>query len=653
MSLKKSTVNARTSRHAWTMMSAVALLTALGGCGGGGSMISALPPVASGQSCTPSTCGTTMLSLTDAAGDFLQYKVKLVSLELVKVDHSLVETLPSTTLVDFAQLVDLSEIVSTHQIPEGEYVAANVTIDFSGASILVDDGTGVGVAVKPTDGGGTALGLLKVTVQFDAKNDLNILSGATSRIGLDFNLLASNTVDLAAGTVTVTPVLAASIVPADSKTMRVRGALSAVDTVGSDYTVLLQPFDDGDDDKLSALAVHTTETTAFEINGTPFVGAAGLAQLATLSADTLTVAFGAVDASDQAFTASQVLAGTSVPGIGADHIVGNVIARTANTLTVHGAHMDGHDGGEEFLGGDTIVTIADSTAVTAEGQASAALAHTTAEISVGSRIEAFGSANVTAATAMSPASSTLDATTGRVRLDLTRVQGVVIASGPGQLTMNLSSIDRQSVALFHFAGTGATSAQDSNPASYVLGTGALDLTPFPSGHWALGVGFVALFGSAPPDVIDVTLADNAGTQDGEGQDGDIPGGGGDKLEIEWGDAGTTMPFKVLDSGHLDLNIANTSISGDHQVETNGQEIDLTTLASDPSLVANTTGTDLFVIAHQKSLMVSNFNMFGDFETALAAALNGTPTALKMTASGQYSTAGNIFTARGIVILLND
>jgi hypothetical protein len=292
--------------------------------------------------------------------------------------------------------------------------------------------------------------------------------------------------------------------------------------------------------------------------------------------------------------------------------------------------------------------------VTAEGQTSAAPAHTIAEISVGSRIEAFGAASQSSASQMGPAVSSLDATTGRVRLDLTRVQGLVGASGAGQLTLNVSAIDRQPVTLFHFAGTGGAAAQDSSPANYVLGTGSLDLTPFAIGQPALGIGFVASFGAAPPDFMAVTLANSINRGPGGDDHGeDMPGDAGAKLEIEWGDAGATAPFKTLDATHLDLDIANAGISGDHKIEMDPQNIDLTTLASDPSIIADPSGMTLFAIAHRKSRSIDNFNAFADFETALAADLNGTVTALKLTAAGQYSATDNSFTARGIVIVLND
>ena len=443
-----------------------------------------------------------MMTITDAAGDFLAYQVNLVSLQLEKSDGSLVETLPATTMVDFVQLVDLTEILSARQIPPGDYVAAQVTVDFTNATIMVDDGTGTGVAVKPVDASGAALGQLQLMVRLDNKNDLKINAATASRIAFDFNLLASNVVDMGAKTDTVSPTLVASVVPIDNKPIRVRGTIAAVDTTNSDFTVDVDPFHDHDGDKLSPLVIHTTDTTTFEINGKPVTGTAGLAQLATLPAGSMAVAFGTIAASDQSFTATSILAGSSVEGAAFDHIVGNVVARNGNTLSIHGARMDNRAGDDdEFIAANIAVTVADATAVTAEGQSSTVPGHSIAEISVGSLIDAFGTAGKDTSGKI-----TLDATAGRVRLDLTQVQGALRGSGSGNITLNLKTIDRQPISLFTFTGTGSASGTDTDPTSYVVSTGALDVSTLSTGELVVSLGFVNPFGSSPPDFKAVTVS---------------------------------------------------------------------------------------------------------------------------------------------------
>jgi hypothetical protein len=602
-------------------------------------------------SCSASTCGATVMTITDGAGDFLSYQVNLVSLQLQKADGTMLETLPASTAVDFAQLINLSEVLSARQIPPGDYVAAQVTVDFTNASIMVDDGSGAGVAVKPIDSSGAALGRLQLMVQLDAKNHLQIDPAKTSRIAFDFNLLASNMVDMTAKTVTVSPVLVASIVPADNKQARVRGEIASVDAANSAYTVQVDPFHDHNDDKQNTLVVHTTDATTFEINGAPIAGGAGLAQLAALAANTLSVAFGTVDLTTQSFTATAVLAGSSVEGGGFDHIVGTVIARSGNTLTVHGAHMqdhdsgDDHDGADDFLAGNSTVTVAATTAVTAQGQSSATPAHTIAEISVGSLIDAFGSASQDGAGKI-----TLDASAGRVRLDLTDVQGVLSAVGGNQITIQLSSIDRLPSSLFSFNGAAAAG---TDPTHYVLGTGNLNLAPFAVGGSLVGIGFVAPFGGTPPDFNAITLASGSQGDVDDNDDDDDNSGKGAQMDIDWGKSGTTAPFKTLDATHLDLDAANPSIGSHHRIQVDPQDIDVTALASDPSIVAAGSGTTEFSITGQHGRATDNFSTFADFESALAADLNGTTTALRLTADGQYDAASNIFSARRVTILLSN
>src|SRR6185437_14394160 len=132
------------------------LLAACGGMGYGGSSSPAGPPP-SGASCNSTNCGAAMITMTDAKGDFLSYIVSLTSLQLQTASGTTVETIPATTKVDFAQLVDLSEVLSAGQIPAAEYVSAKLTIDYSKAQITADDGTGNPVALSPVNAAGAPI----------------------------------------------------------------------------------------------------------------------------------------------------------------------------------------------------------------------------------------------------------------------------------------------------------------------------------------------------------------------------------------------------------------------------------------------------------------------------------------------------------------
>ena len=60
------------------------------------------------------------MSLTDAAGDFLSYTVDVQSLTLARRDGTVVETLPVTTRVNFADYVEMTEFFTGATIPSGD-----------------------------------------------------------------------------------------------------------------------------------------------------------------------------------------------------------------------------------------------------------------------------------------------------------------------------------------------------------------------------------------------------------------------------------------------------------------------------------------------------------------------------------------------------
>src|SRR5882672_10074840 len=220
---------------------AAAIAALLVACGGGSGDMGGSNTGGNGTTCSGS-CGSTLITMQDAAGDFLSYTVDVVSLKLRKASGATVETLPATTRVDFAQLVDLSELISAGQIPAGDYVAATMTVDYSNASITADDGAGGSVALTPLDSSGNALtGPVDLTVQLDNRHHLIITPGRTARLAFDFNLAVSNTVDLGTATVTVTPMIQATVVPPADLKIRVRGTLVATDTVANTYTINVRP----------------------------------------------------------------------------------------------------------------------------------------------------------------------------------------------------------------------------------------------------------------------------------------------------------------------------------------------------------------------------------------------------------------------------
>ncbi len=511
-------------------------------------------------------------------------------------------------------------------------MSATLTIDYTNASITADDGTGTGVALKPVDANGNALtGTQQVSVQLDNAHHLVIAAGLASRLAFDFNLAASNTVDLTAGTVQVAPTLVATVVPSDTKQIRVRGSLASASAAQSDFVLNVQPFHDSST-TMGTVTIQVTPTTTYQVNGSAYVGTAGLTALAGLSAGTMMAAFGTLQSESQTFLATSVLAGTSLQSPADDQISGTVIARTSTTLIVRGATWWHRDGDFNFDSHDATVTIGANTGVTEEGQMGA---FTVADISVGQHIDAFGMASQASGGAL-----TLDATAGQVRLDLTPAWGVVTSMAANSITLNLQSLDGLPASVFTFAGTGSSTANDASAAAYVVNTGTLAQTGLVMSAPARVFGFVTPFASAPPDFTAMTLVNYAAVTH--------------YLVVDWGRAGsmTALAGLTATSTSLSLNLAN--VGHEHFVQIGPQQWDLTTLASPPTLVPDpTTLNGLFAIAHGGiRLRTENFNRFADFVAALAQDLNGTTTVIDVAATGQYDTAKDTFVSSRIAILLS-
>jgi hypothetical protein len=598
-------------------------------------------PGTAGVSACSGSCGASVMTMTDAAGDFLSYIVTLTSLQLQTASGASVETLPAATPVDFTKLVNLTEILSAGQIPAADYVSAQLTLNFASAQITASDANGNPVALSPVDSGGNALtGTLTMTVQLDNTNQLVITPGNTGRLAFDFNLAASNMVNLTAMTVQVAPTLVASVVPSDTKQVRVRGQLASVNTTANDFVVSVQPFT-VQTTTAGQVTAQVSTTTTYQINGTAYVGAAGLTALAALPANTMVAAFGSLQTGmTPTFTATNILAGTSLQSPSEDQVSGTVIARTANALTVRGATWTKPSGNFGFERMDATVNVGTSTGVTEEGQMGA---FTIANISVGQHIDAFGTASQAANGAV-----TLDATAGQVQLDLTPAWGTVTAAATGSLTLDLQSLDGMVPSAFTFAGTGTNTAADAVATAYVVNTGTLSQTGLAANAPARAIGFVTPFGMAPPDFTAISLENFAAVNAA--------------FVVSWGQAGSATAFTGLTATSTSLQLNLTNVGNLHFVQIGPEQLDLTKVTPAPSIVPDTTSTDVvFSIGHAGKLKTENFNTFAAFITQLSTELTGAsgtttttaPTVDIVAAEGQYDSTTDVLTAQRLAVLLSN
>jgi len=622
----------------WAARSAV-LITALmlAACGGGSSTVDNPPPQPQAQSCDPANaathaeCGTVFIALTDADGDFLNYTVDVVQLTLETADGRVVDTLPGRTRINFTDYVDLSELLTAATVPPATYVSGTITLDYSDAEVFVEAGDTAKETVV-TDLDGNILGQSSVKIVLSNRDQLHVTRGRTSVLQLDFDLGASHIVDIVA-----TPATAASeqfiiaeVTPVDEKDIRVRGPLINVNQDASNYVVAVRPFHDRAGD-FGRIKVHTTDDTEFEINGDMYFGSEGLRALSVAGRGTPTIAGGTLNVAERQFTANIVLAGSSVPGHDRDAVVGNVIKREGNFLTVRGATIIPRDRRAHFHD-DVVVEVGPDTKVFKDGDRSSDLS--IGAISIGQRVTIRGTQTTLATDALTP-QILFDATNGAVRMHLTHLSGIVNTVIPGQTDITLYAIDRRRAQIFDFSGTGVTSDDDADLNNYEIATGNLTLADFAEGKPIMAKGFPTAFGMAPPDFTGRTIIDFTDVRSA--------------LGVGWGSAGTMAPYLSVGSDGLLLDNKNMDIDVRHHIKQGPLLIDLTSLDSYTLIAPRETGRMLFYIKSLDSLRL--YSDFDDFATDLSNSLDGSTTARSMHARGQYDADNDIFNAYKIGVYL--
>jgi hypothetical protein len=597
--------------------------------------------------------GTAVITLTatPSTDTFLTYRVGLVSVQLrTSTGQTKSTALPAGTTVDLANLVNISEVLGAVTVAQATYTSAVVTVDYSSAEIVYDDGSVNGMALTPVATSGQALGQVQLTLTLDPSDKLSVASNKVSRLALDFKLAASNIADTTKKTVTVTPLMVASSSAIDSKQVRIRGPLVSVDTTNTRYTTDIMPFDFSIAEG-GTLVLTPTAATTYEINGAAYSGTSGLAQLSALSSSSMIDTLGTLTSTasttttttngstttststNVSFSATQILAGTSVQSPNLDRVSGIVAARSGNTLAIEDGTLIGVDGSNTFLTGTATVNVGANTAVTVVGQGGAE-SYGLDRISVGSLIYAYGTA-----TTPSSGSVTLDASAGRVRLAPTTASGLVTVVGSGELTLSLTSLGGRLVAPFDFVGTGSTTGGQASAGAYVVTTGSLDLTNSTVGVPVVFSGYTTSFGAAPADFTASTLSD--------------PTTISAELVLDWG-TGTAVPFTTYDTSAIAVDPSNASIGTRHKIQIGAESINIVGLASDPLIEPNSSGSNLlFAIGHTASGTVENFNSYAAFITALQGELNGSVLATGMTAVGQYTASSYVFSAASLTLTLNN
>ena len=629
----------------WLSMTVLVIALMLAACGSSSSTASndPSPPAAQcvpGDPGTASECGTLLLGLTDADGDFLSYTVNVTSVKLEKADGAIIEVMPQATRIDFRQYVDLTEFISAATIPPGTYVAGSITLDYTDSEVFVEAGDAAKEATV-VDADGFPLTQAELKIVLSNRDQLFVTRGRAALLTLDFDLDASHTVDITPtpAIATAEPFIVAEVNPVDEKDIRVRGPFVNANVEEMYYTVALRPFQDRDGD-FGRVKVNVTDDTDFEVNEVEYTGAEGLRALEAAGQGTPTVALGTLNVAEREFTAKFVLAGSSVPGDRSDAVKGSVISRTGNDLVVRGGTVILTDNSPAFFRDDVTVTVGPDTKVYKVYRLDRPTAITDrlldiSAISVGQKVTIRGTV-----TANDELGVHIDATQGAVLMHVTKLAGTINTIMPGQVDIDLQSINGRRASIFNFTCTGGCEpGTDADPDNYEVSTGnlidALSLANDATGKPVAAWGFPSAFGAAPPDFEGRTLIDYTDVRSA--------------LGVGWGAEGTTAPFLMMDGTGLLLDNQNPDIDQRHHIKQGPVLIDLTTLDSNTLIAPRETGRKLFVVKTTDSLQL--YSDFDDFVNALTLELNGVNAARSMYARGHYNADTNVFTAYKVFVYI--
>ncbi|XOV82431.1 MAG: DUF4382 domain-containing protein [bacterium] len=584
------------------------LMGAVSACGGGGSGGSSAPDP-SGSA--PPELGQLVIGVTDAEGDFLVYDVAIEALTLTRQNGDIVEALPIETRINFTELTEVTEILSTATVPTGNYTSVTLHMDFSDAEVIVEDADGIGQAAILQDANGEPLTDLDVDLQLTTSDMIRISRGRPAAFSLDFDLAASNTVDTSVTppVVTVDPMLLATPELETDRAHRVRGVIADVDETEQVISLVVRPLRHRQGD-FGQFDVHVDDNTVYEVDGEGSQGSEGLALVATLPERAPLVALGRVNAVDDSrvFIAEEVLAGSSVPWADADVLLGVVAARSEDVLTLAGASIEFSDGRRAFRGVFAVEMSAD-TVVSAPGNNG----HDITSVSVGQRVIVWGEF-----------ADDETVVADRVHMKPASLTGEVVATG--DLAVDLFALSGRSPERYDFSGTGVDASRDADPDNYQIDTSVLPLASIEVGDLVRARGLVNAFGMAPPDflartVIDVQTDNRAGT-----------------LWVGWQE-GTANPFSSIVPDRIDVDLADARAA----LQLRGvPQAYIDTLES-VALSATTSGRGVYTVKVRGATELHLYRSFADLVDELIEQLDEGRLLHRITAQGRYNVGSSELT----------
>jgi hypothetical protein len=571
-------------------------------------------------------CGTLLVGLTDAEGDFVNYTVNVIGLELTRSDGVQVSVLSDSQSVNFADYIELSELATAATIPAGIYVAGSITIDYATADIQVEK-DGSAVPANMIDSDGQALTTETLQLQLDENNRLVIARRRPAMLEIDFNLSASHTVDLTTTPVTVTtePFIVAEVDPIIKKEFRVRGPLIQVDQENFFFRISVRPFH-RISGKFGGINIHTTEQTNFEINGNSYLGNEGLAQMSNLPAASPTITLGSFDRATDQLTALTVIAGSGVPGTDKDGVTGVIVARQGNALTVKGASIIRRSG-EVTFDDEIIVMVADTTKVSKNRRLQDEV--TIADLSIGQPVTMLGDINE------QNQQVTLDASDGAVRMRIGHASGHLISEDGLTLNVNLQALQGRTPSIYDFTGTGIDPTSDAQADNYQIATDNLIISNLENNDPVRITGFINAYASAPADFNAISVINYAESRS--------------QLFVNWPAGESVIAFSDIASDSLTVDSSSQGEGGVYQLIQGGIRTEITSFDSSV-VVAPFSDRGFYTIKTTDGII--SFSNFADFSSVLQQKLDEGNNVDLMHAVGGFANDSKILSAVKIAIKLN-
>ena len=654
-----------------------------------------------------SNYGIAWVSVTaEPAPQYASYVVTIDSITLTRSDNTIYTAVATPEVVDLTQIHNIAELWSSGAIPNGTYIAATITLDYSSAVIALRIGDGSVSCTPGVPSGCTILDASSkltpttyaITVNFDPLNEPAITptyaSTSAALMAVDIDLPGSGYVDYSTTlpTIYLRPYLTIGHQASDTKLIRVRGPLANSSVNVDTYTVYIRPFYD-EANNIGQLTLFSQPTTVYTLNGQSYIGNSGLNALSVLSAgSTMTAGFTTFQpdynplngAYAGRFNLQYVVAGSTLEDNYTNGISGDVIARNGDTLTLRGSTIIfTTDDTFAYQTDDCLVLLGAGTIVTADNNP--LLKNLTpSSIAVGDHITARGNYVATSTgqscgfslfgqTVELDSTGTTATNTGSVRLQQAETFGTLVSSATGSLVTDLTSIDYWPVAAYNFAGNGTTTpvptAFSVNTEGLALPTGTAPGDPI----WLSG--YAPPFGAAPPDYLTFALNNELSVQTAGGSlgsgAGTTPGSGacgvGSEvcdpavLQVSW-PAGSTTPFTSLTDQSFTIDLADPKLAT-AIIQIGSESILMSSLPSSPAVVPTALATTQTfapryswgnpltstvtetVTTSTDTLKLTS--VFSDFVSGVTAMLSTTQPALQLVARGIYDRATNTFTATQI------